>query len=70
MGGERWPGIDRLLVSPLGSLRIAKFNDLSVHCFVEALFQLYTYTTFEYLVRILMHVDSLHTCKRYSFMEI
>ena len=27
-----------LLVSLLGSLTIAKFNDLSVHCFVVALF--------------------------------
>ena len=27
-----------LLVSPLGSLTVAKFNDVSVHCFVVALF--------------------------------
>ena len=33
-----------LLVSPLGSLTIAKFNDASVHCFVVALFlALYLY---------------------------
>ena len=57
-----------LLVSLLGSLRIIKFNGMSVHCFVVALFQLCTYTTFEYLVRILFHVDNL--CKRYNFMEI
>ena len=29
-----------LLVLPLGSLTIAKFNGVSVHCFVVALFQL------------------------------
>ena len=57
-----------LLVSLLGSLTIAKFNGMSVHCFVVALFQLCTYTTFKYLVRILMRVDSLR--KRYSFTEI
>ena len=37
-------------------------------CFVVALFQLCTYTTFEYLVCILLHVDSLH--KHYNFTEI
>ena len=56
-----------LLVSPLGSLTIAKLNGVSVHCFVVALFQLCTYTTSEYLVRILLHVDSL--CKHYNFTE-
>ena len=34
-----------LLVLPLGSLTIAKFKGVSVHCFVVALFQLCTYTT-------------------------
>ena len=53
-----------LLVAPLGSLTIAKFNGVSVHCFVVALFQLCTYTTFEYL---LLHVDCLS--KRYNFTE-
>ena len=33
-----------LLVLPLGSLKIAKFNVVSVHCFVVALFSaLYVY---------------------------
>lgn len=59
-----------LLVPLLGSLTIAKFNGVSVHCFVVALFQLctYMYTTFEYIVRILLHLDSLR--KRYNFTEI
>ena len=55
-----------LLVSSLGSLTIAKFNGVSVHCFVVALFQLCTYTTFEYLVRILLHVDSLRKCNNFT----
>ena len=39
-----------LLVSPLESLTIAKFNSVSVHCFVvRSFFLLCTYTTFEYL---------------------
>lgn len=61
-----------LLVPLLGSLTIAKFNGVSVHCFVVALFQLctYMYTTFEYIVRILLHLDSLHVRKRYNFTEI
>ena len=43
-----------LLVLPFGSLAIAKFNGLSVHCFIVAHFTvLYVY---EYLVRILLHV--------------
>ena len=45
-----------LLVSPLGSLTIAKFNGVRVHRFVVAVFQLCTYTTFENLVCILLHV--------------
>ena len=57
-----------LLVSPLGSLTIAEFNGVSVHCFVAALFRLCTYATSEYLARILLHVDSLR--KRYNFTEI
>ena len=57
-----------LLVLPLESLTIAKFNGVSVHCFVVAFFQICTYTTFEYLVHILLHVDSLH--KHYNFTEI
>ena len=57
-----------LLVSPLVSLTIAKFNGVSVHCFVVAHFQLCTYTTFEYLVHILLHVDNLRKCC--NFMEI
>ena len=56
-----------LLVSPLVSLTIAKFNGLSVHCSVVA--QLYTYTTFEYLVRILLHVAH-NLRKHYNFTEI
>ena len=56
-----------LLVSRFGSLTIPKFNSVSVHCFVVALFQLCMYTTFEYLVRILLHVN---LCKRYNFTEI
>ena len=43
-----------LLVSPLVSLTIAKFNGVSEHCFVVA--QLCAYTTFEYLVRILLNI--------------
>ena len=57
-----------LLVLPLESLTIAKFNGVSVYCFVVALFQLCTYTTFEYLVHILLHVDSLH--EHYNSLEI
>ena len=58
-----------LLVLPLGSLTIAKYNGLSVLCFVVAYFSaLYMCTTFEYLVRILLHVDNLR--KRYYFTEI
>ena len=49
----------------LGSLTIAKFNGVSVHCFF---FQLCTYTTFEYLVCILLYVDNLHKC--YNFTGI
>ena len=46
-----------LLVLLLGSLKIAKFSGVSVHCnFSSFFFQLCTYTTFEYLVRILFHV--------------
>ena len=51
-----------LLVSPLLSLTIAKFN--SVHPF----FQLCTHTAFKYLVRILLHVGNLR--KDYNFTEI
>ena len=56
-----------LLVSPLMSLKIAKFIRLCEHCFVIALFQLCTYTTFEYPVRIFFHVDKLR--KRYNFKD-
>ena len=45
-----------LLVLLLGSLKIAKFRGVSVHCNFSNFFQLCTYTTFEYLVRILFHV--------------
>ena len=45
-----------LLVLLLGSLKIAKFSGVSVHCNFPAFFQLCTYTTFEYLVRILFHL--------------
>ena len=55
-----------LLVSPLGSLTIANFYGLSVHYFVVAYFQLCMYTTFEYLVRILLHMDNLRKCYNYS----
>ena len=58
-----------LLVSPLVSLTIAKFVGLS---FVVALFSalyVHVYTcTFEYLVRILFHVDQLRKC--YNCTEI
>ena len=57
-----------LLVLPLESLTIAKFNSVSVYCFVVALFQLCMYTAFEYLVHILLHMDSLH--EHYNFTEI
>ena len=50
-----------LLVWPLGSLTIAKFNGVGVHCFV----QLYAYTTFEYVVRILMHVTVTSNCSEH-----
>ena len=45
-----------MLVSPLGSLTIAKFNDVSVHCFVVALFSaLYVYY-------ILLYILSVYYC--------
>lgn len=43
-----------LVVSPLVSLTIAKFISLSECCFVAC-----TYTTFEFLIRMLFHVDKL-----------
>ena len=57
-----------LLVSSLGSVTIAKFNGLNVHCLLWLIFKLCTYATFEYLVRILLHVDNLR--KHYNFTEI
>ena len=58
-----------LLVSPLVSLTIAKFNGLSERClFFVALFSAFTYTTFEYLVRILLHMNNLR--KRYNSTEV
>ena len=40
-----------LLVSPLGSLTIAKFNGLNVHCFVVAHFSaLYVYYFYPYII--------------------
>ena len=45
-----------LLVLLLGSLKIAKFSGVSVHFNFSSFLQLCTYTTFEYLVRILFHV--------------
>ena len=45
-----------LLVLLLGSLKIAKFSGVSAHSNFSSFFQLCTYTTFEYLVRILFHV--------------
>ena len=55
-----------LLVSPLASLTIAKFNCMSLHCFVVAL--LAACTAIGYLVRIVLHRDNL--CKYYNFHEI
>ena len=52
-------GWDSCAVISLGSLTIAKFNGVSMHCFVVALFQLCMYTTLEYIVSILLHVDNL-----------
>ena len=57
-----------LLVPLLGSFTIAKFNGVSVYCFVVAHFSaLYVYYL-RYPVLILLHVDKL--CKRYNFMKI
>ena len=52
-----------VIILSLGSLRL-----LSVHCFVVAHFQLCMYTTFEYIVRILLRMDNLRT--RYNFIKI
>ena len=57
-----------LLVLPLVSLTIATFNSLSEHYFVIAyLLALYIYYLYEYLVRILFHVDKLGG--HYNFSE-
>ena len=57
-----------LVVSPLVSLMIAKFIGLSECLLWQLFFQLCTYTTLEYLVRILLHMDKL--CTHYNFEEI
>ena len=57
-----------LLVLPLVSLTIAKFTTVSEHYFVIAyLLALYIYYLYEYLVRILFHVDKLGG--HYNFSE-
>ena len=44
LGTGRGSYVVILLVSPLGSVTIAKFNGVGVHCFVVALFLAFTYT--------------------------
>ena len=56
------------VVSPLVSLTIVRFIRLCECCFVIALLQLCTYTTFEYPVCIFFHVDKLR--KHYNFTEL
>ena len=49
--------VDVLLVPPFASLTIAKFVCVSIVWFF---FQLCTYTTFEYPVRIFFHMEEQH----------
>lgn len=52
-----------LLVPLLGSLTIAKFNSMSVHCFVVALFQLCTYI-------LLSNILSIYYCTWTVYVKV